>query len=60
MELVCADALLGWNYTSEGKAVLLWTDTGTLCNMMGLLYYLLYKIQGECVGLLSYIPVMKP
>lgn len=34
---------IGWKYTSVSKTILLWTDTGILCHLMGLLYYLLYK-----------------
>lgn len=38
---------IGWKYTSESKTILLWTDTGILCHLMGLLYYLLYKKRGD-------------
>lgn len=59
MELVFADALLGWKYTSEGKTILLWTDTGTLCNMMGLLYYLLYEKPRRQCGIAQLHPCHK-
>lgn len=60
LEFVCIADFLGWTYISKGKTILLRTDTDILCNMMFLLYYLLYENQGEGMGFLCYFTVTKP
>ena len=60
LEFLCIDGFLGWTYISKRKTILLeMMDGDTLCNTLPSLYCLCFESEGECMGLLSYITVMK-